>query len=61
MVAILDFTQNAMSKNTFWTHHYMSGTPENPLVDNQIMNHYILKWRPFHLIYMSQFDNYVKQ
>ena len=42
MAAILDFTQNAMSKNTFWQHHYMSCIHENPLVDTQIMNHYIL-------------------
>ena len=42
MAAILDFTQNAMSKNTSWPHHNMSGIPENPLVDTQIMNHYIL-------------------
>ena len=42
MAAILDFTQNAMSKNTFWQHHYISGIPENHLVDTQIMYHYIL-------------------
>ena len=42
MAAILAFTQNAMSKNTFWPHHFMSGIPENPLVDTKIMNHYIL-------------------
>ena len=42
MTAILDFTQNAMSKNTFWPHRYTPGIPENPLVGTQIMNHYIL-------------------
>ena len=42
MAAILDFTQNAMSKNTFCPHHYISGISENPWEDTQIMNHYIL-------------------
>ena len=42
MAAILHVTQNAMSKNTFCPHHYMSGIPKNPLIDAQIMNHYIL-------------------
>ena len=41
MAAILNFTQNAMSKNIF-DHTTMLRIPENPLVDTQIMNHYIL-------------------
>ena len=42
MSAILDFTRNAMSKNTFWPHLYMSSVLENPWEDTQIINHYIL-------------------
>ena len=42
MAALLDFTKNSMSKNPFWQHHYMSGIHENPLVDTQIMNLYIM-------------------
>ena len=38
MAAILDFTQNPKSKNAFWPQHYMSGIPENPLVDTRMMN-----------------------
>ena len=42
MATNLVFTQNTMSKNTFCPHHYISGVPENPWEDTQIMNHYIL-------------------
>ena len=61
IAAILDFTQNTMSKNTFCPHHYMSGIPEKPfgrhpnhesLYSVEIISIHCLtlhKWRPFHL------------